>query len=117
MSDKSPLAPLLQRGGENGTLEKLQQACAETSITHVAARLGLPRCTVSLVANGKYPANPKNILAKFDAVYSLIDCPHLNAQLTREQCRAYAAKPRPSNPLGLQHWRVCKNCEFNGDKS
>ncbi len=92
-------------------LEKLKQACAETSIAKVAERIGVPRCTLSMVVNGKYPANPKNILAKFEAVFSLVSCPHLGIDLSREQCRDYATKPRPSSPLGLQHWRACQRCE------
>ena len=90
------------------TLEKLKQACAETSIVFVAKRIGVPRCTLSLVVNDKYPANPKNILAKFEAVYSLVPCPHLGIDISRENCRDYATKPRPSNPLGL---RACQRCE------
>lgn len=95
-------------------LKKLKQAVAESSISTVAKRLEIPRCTLSLVVNDKYPANPKNILAKFEAVFGGVECPHLAQTLTREQCRDYASKGRPSNPLGLQHWRACQNCTHKG---
>ena len=95
-------------------LEKLKAVVSESNVTHVAARLDIPRCTLSLVVNDKYPANPKNILAKFESVYSGVQCPHLQADLTRQQCREYATKSRPSNPLGLQHWRACQNCPHKG---
>ncbi len=98
-------------------LVRLRQAVAETSITRVAEKLAIPRCTLSLVVNGKYPANPKAILAKFDAVYGAVQCPHLNAELTRAECREFHSKKRPSGPLGTQHWRACRQCEFNGEKS
>lgn len=104
-------------------LEKLKQACAETSIEQVAKRIGVPRPTLSLVVSGKYGvsesrpqgANPKNILAKFAAVYSQIDCPHLAQSITREQCREFAGKPRPSNPIGVQHYRACLACKHKGE--
>lgn len=109
------------------TLEKLKRECEQTSITEVANRINVPRCTLSLVVSGKYGisaqrpngANPKRILAKFEAVYSRIDCPHLNESLTREQCQGYANKKRPNNPIGLQHWRACQNCPNNpnGDRT
>ncbi|PPD36047.1 MAG: hypothetical protein CTY18_06105 [Methylomonas sp.] len=99
-------------------LEKLKRECARTSITHVAQRIGVPRCTLSLVVSGKYGlstqrpngANPKRILAKFELIYSRIDCPHLKQSLTREICQVYAEKKRPNNPIRLQHWRACQNC-------
>ena len=97
----------------NDSLERLRKAVSNSNVTQVAARMGIPRCTLSLVVNDKYPANPKKILAKFDEVFSAVLCPHLNAELSREQCREYATKPRPSGPLGLQHWRACRQCEHN----
>jgi len=96
------------------SLEKLKQAVAETSIAKVAARMGIPRCTVSLVVNDKYPANPKNILKKFEDTFGGVYCPHLNTDLTRSQCADFHKRPRPSNPLGLQHYRACLNCEHKG---
>jgi len=94
-------------------LEQLQAACAASSISKVAAKLGMPRPTVSLVVNEKYPANPENILRRFDEVWNGIDCPHLARQLTRDECNAFSDRPRPNQPLGLQHWRVCQHCKHN----
>lgn len=96
------------------TLEKLKQACAETSIVFVAKRIGVSRTAVSLIVHDKYPANPKNVFEAFERVYGGVTCPHLNADITREQCRDYATKARPSNPLGLVHWKACQNCPHKG---
>lgn len=94
-------------------LAQLKAEVERTNITQVAAALGIPRCTLSLVVNGKYPANPKNILAKFEAVFCNVHCPHLNQELTRPECLTFQSKPRPSNPIGLQHYRACRNCLNN----
>jgi hypothetical protein len=94
-------------------LIQLQAACAAESISKVAAKLGIPRPTLSIVVNEKYPANPENILRRFDEVWNGIDCPHLHKQLTRDECNAFSDRPRPNQPLGLQHWRACQHCEHN----
>jgi len=94
-------------------LVQLQRAVAESSVTAVANKLGIPRCTVSLVNGEKYPANPENILRRFDEVWNGIDCPHLARQLTRAECDAFSDRPRPNQPLGLQHWRACQACQHN----
>ena len=98
-------------------LDRLKQTVAESNITQVANKIGIPRCTLSLVVNDKYPANPKKILQKFEAAYGGVACPHLQTDLTHEQCREYASKARPSNPLGLQHWRACQHCSHRTDKT
>lgn len=96
------------------TLERLKQTVAETSTAQVAKRIGVSRTAVSLVVNDKYPANPQKIFAAYDAAYGGVTCPYLAVDITREQCRDYATKDRPSNPLGLAHWKACKNCSFRG---
>ncbi|WP_446807992.1 hypothetical protein ACH50O_11795 [Methylomonas sp. 2BW1-5-20] len=104
------------------SLQRLKQAVDDSSITKVADKIGVKRCTLSQVVNGKYGvnknrpngANPKNILEKFETAYGGVECPHLAQTLTHEQCRDYATKRRPSNPLGLQHWRACQNCPHRG---
>lgn len=95
----------------NDVMQSLKQAVADSNITQVAKKMGIPRCTLSLVVNDKYPADPKNILARFKQVFSGIHCPYLNTELSREQCLEYSGKSRPSNLLGLQHWRACQHCE------
>jgi hypothetical protein len=95
----------------HASLERLKAEVARTNITQVAAKMGVPRCTLSLVVRDKYPANPKNILDKFEDAFGRILCPHLNIELKRSECLDYSSKPRPSNPIGLAHWRACRNCE------
>jgi hypothetical protein len=94
-------------------LTQLQEACKASSISKVAEKLAIPRPTLSLVVNEKYPANPENILKRFDEVWNGIDCPHLHKQLTRDECNAFSDRPRPNQPLGLQHWRACQACPHN----
>lgn len=94
----------------NDTLAKLKQAVAETSITAVANKIGVSRTAISLIVADKYGADVKKVLAKFEAAYGGVNCPYLAIDLTREQCRSYASKARPSNPLGLAHWKACQNC-------
>lgn len=96
------------------TLERLKQAVAESSIGQVAKRIGVSRTAVSLIVHDKYPASPQNVYDAFDRAYGGVMCPHLGTELTREQCRDYASKARPSNPLGLAHWKACKNCTLRG---
>lgn len=91
-------------------LIRLQAEVTKANITQVAKKLGLPRCTVSLVAREKYPANPENILKRFEAVFGGVHCPFLDRDLTREECHDYSHRQRPSNPIGLQHWRTCQQC-------
>lgn len=98
------------------SLARLKQAVADSNITQVANKIGIPRCSLSLVVNDKYPANPKKILQKFEDAYGDVSCPYLNADITRDQCRAFSTKPRPSNPLGLSHWKACQNCALKGAK-
>lgn len=95
-------------------LTRLKDTVAASNISKVAQKIGIPRCTLSLVVNDKYPADNKNILAKFELAYGGIECPHLNQQISREQCREYHQKKRPSNPIGLQHYRACLNCQHKG---
>lgn len=91
-------------------LIRLQAEIEKANISQVAAKLGMPRCTISLVAREKYPANPENILKRFEAVYGGVHCPFLDGDITRDDCNGYANRARPSNPIGLQHWRTCQQC-------
>ena len=96
------------------TLERLKQAVADSSVGAVAKRIGVSRTAVSLIVHDKYPANPKNVYEAFERAYGGVTCPHLGSELTRAQCREYANKARPSNQLGLAHWRACQNCPHKG---
>lgn len=94
-------------------LKQLQEAVAASTATAVAEKIGLPRCTVSMVARGKYPCNPANVLRRFDEMWNGVECPYLNKALTTLECQEYRTRLRPSNPIGLQHWRACQRCEHN----
>ena len=91
-------------------LERLRAAVAGSSISAVARSIGVERCTLSLIVSGKYPASPVRVLERFEAVVDGVRCPHLGQVLTQAECRSIAARPRPSNPLGLQQFRACQRC-------
>ncbi|WP_427500771.1 helix-turn-helix domain-containing protein [Methylomonas sp. MED-D] len=91
-------------------LAQLKQAVAESSINYVAKRIGVSRTAISLIVADKYPAKIDKVLQAFEQAYGQIDCPHLQTELSRQQCREFASKARPSNQLGLAHWRACQQC-------
>lgn len=95
-------------------LTRMKAEVARSSVAEVARKINVPRSTLSLVVNEKYPASPKNVLFKFEAVYGGVECPHLNRRLTRAECGRYQTRQRPSGPIDLAHWRACQNCEFKG---
>ena len=97
-------------------LERLRQAVAATNITQIAARIGISRTALSLVLSGQYRADPGRILDRFERYENGVDCPHLHVRLTDEQCRHYATAKRPSNPLGLAHYRACRQCPHRGGR-
>lgn len=105
----APAAPPASHYQEQ-RLERLRQAVSLSSITAIATRIGVSRSALSLVLSGQYQASPERILNRFDAMLDGVQCPHLRLTLARERCVEYATKPRPSAPLGLQHWRACQRC-------
>ncbi|OQW74829.1 MAG: hypothetical protein BVN35_09440 [Proteobacteria bacterium ST_bin11] len=94
------------------SLQRLKQAVADSNITQVANKIEVPRCTLSLVINDKYPANPKNILDKFERAYSDVNCPFVNRALTRQECRDRSTAPRPfGGTAKTAWWDACQGCE------
>lgn len=91
-------------------LERLRQAVDAMSIGRVAALIGISRTALSLVLAGKYKASAGRVLDRFERWSSGVDCPYLNERISAAACRDYAHLPRPANPLGLQHYRACRQC-------
>lgn len=97
-------------------LEALRQVVAASNITRIAKQIGVSRPALSLVLAGRYHADPDRVLAKFWRWHTGVDCPHLGQRLTDDQCRDYAHAKRPGNPLGLAHYRACRQCPHRGGR-
>lgn len=100
----------------NDALQRLKQAVADSNISQVAVKMGVPRCTLSQVVNGKYPASPQNILDKFELAYSNVNCPFAGRELTRQECRTRSTAPRPfGGAAKTAWWDACQQCPHKGD--
>lgn len=99
------------------SLQRLKQAVADSNITQVADKMGIPRCTLSLVVNDKYPASPQKILDKFERIFGGVNCPYIGKKLTHQECDQRSTAPRPfGGAAKLNWWEACQTCEFKGDK-
>jgi transcriptional regulator with XRE-family HTH domain len=91
--------------------ELLTNAVTATSKAEVARRLGVSRATVSLVANGKYPASTEPFATRVLSVYGVVECPHLGEEIAFSKCREYHTREAPtSSPYAMRHWRACQSC-------
>lgn len=89
----------------------LDDAVAGSSVTAVAARLGVSRSSVSLLLSGKYPGNTERMAARIIETYGqLKQCP-LYGKVNDAFCAERQAAPMPtSSPWALRRWRECRNC-------
>lgn len=89
------------------------------SIAAVAADIGMPRPSLSMLISGTYPARLDKVSTKYAArVVSLfrgqVLCPHLRQGIGAEVCKANAAAPMSmSSPEKLQFWAACRACPQN----
>lgn len=92
--------------------ELFDRALAEHGAVEVARRLGYRNHTgVSLIAAGKYTASTEKFGAKVLAVFGVVTCPHLCADIPRTECAGHALRPVPtSSPQKLRHWLACQQC-------
>ena len=76
----------------------------------VAERLDVSRAYVSRVASGHMPAPPK-FAQRVAATYLRVECPHLKASISPQECQAYAARSYAQcSQFEVDHWRACKAC-------
>lgn len=96
-------------------LALLRDAVKATSVTAVAAELGLANHTaVSLVLNGKYPAKTDRIADRVMLRYGHVECPFLEKQITFAECREFHGAEAPtSSQFDLRHWKACQGCANN----
>lgn len=98
-------------------MKLLTDAVAASSKKQVADALGVSRSQVSLVVNGKYIASTEHIAKKVLSVLGRIRCPHLNTEITQEECRSNHARPAPtSSPREMKFWRACQSCHHNTEQ-
>lgn len=98
-------------------LTLLQEAVAATNKKAVADEIGVSRTVVSLVMNGKYPAKTDKIAERVMAIYSRVECPHLQRSITKTQCASYHNANAPtSSPNAMRHWKACQSCPNKGAK-
>lgn len=96
-------------------LDLLRGAVAASSMTAVAARLGISRTAVSLVLAGKYGAKVDRIAAKvLDVLGESVDCPAKGAVIAKSECNELRSRKAPMhNPIAMQTWRACQRCPHN----
>lgn len=100
-------------------LPLLQQAVDTDprGITGVAERIGYSRPAVSRVLAGTY-GDPTRLAAKVLATYARIDCPHLQTSLAHDECGTYAARSYGAiTAADVPHWRACRKCPNNPNKT
>lgn len=96
----------------------MREEAARTTKEAVAQRLGLSRTTVSLVLNGKYPAQCGKVFAAALAVLDRRHCPYLGAEVEAAYCLATNSGPTPTwDPSALARRRMCRNCEHKPPQS
>lgn len=85
----------------------------------VAREIGMPRCSLSLLLSGNYPARmdrkTRLYAHKVVALYAnRVLCPHLRAAISDDACRAHATAPMStSDPVKLRQWAACRACPHN----
>ncbi|MEP3298571.1 MAG: helix-turn-helix domain-containing protein [Pseudoruegeria sp.] len=104
------------------TLLKIEQEKGK-SISQIAREIDMKRPSVSMLLNGKYPAESLDLVsrkhgAKIVKIYrNRVLCPHLRDSIGVAQCEAYAKAPMStSNPEKMKQWAACRNCPQNPTK-
>lgn len=93
------------------------------SIAAIAREVGMPRPSLSLLINGKYPAGLEKVTAKFENTVLLryraqVACPHLKRGISAAECARHASAPMSmSSPSKLRQWRACQRCDHNPNRT
>lgn len=115
-TDKQPATWRAYMNGDwfAGFMSEVQHS----SITAVAAKLGIERTTISQVFNGsgeygKGTSSTGNIERAYRGHYEKLSCPHTQAQVGINHCRELALRAAPThNPLQMQQWQACQQCRY-----
>lgn len=96
--------------------ELFKAAVKSSSCQKVADTLDISRTTVSLIVNGKYPAKTDKIAALVMDTYGRVQCPHLNAEISNNECRLHHSAEVPtSSPRAMRHWKACQSCPHKAE--
>lgn len=93
-------------------LAALRQACAESTQSAVAKRLGVAGATISQVLASKYAASTATVEERVRGVLmqKVVDCPQLG-EISAKVCLDWQAKPfAATNPLRVRMYGACKQC-------
>jgi len=86
----------------------------------LARHLGVSRSAISQALDGRYPGDTRKLRAKLvERLAELVRCPHLAADLTPAECRAYRERPLSSASASrsdVKHWQACQGCPLNPDR-
>lgn len=94
--------------GKAGVADRLLAAGAER----------VSRTTLSLVINGRYPAETRRLAEKVLLVLDRHPCPYLGAQVPIEHCIEVNRGPAPTwDPAALDQRRCCQACPHQPGKS
>ncbi|WP_298437962.1 hypothetical protein [Geobacter sp.] len=103
---------------QSDQLELLRQKCVELSQARVAAAIGYSPSAVNQALRGTYKGDLSNMLGKVSEVFGneTVSCPILGeiplAKCAYHRRREFAA----TNPLRVQLWRACRQCEREGKR-
>lgn len=93
-------------------LEALRHACAESTQSAVAKRLGVTAGTVCQVLAGKYAANTSAVEERVRGalMQKTVECPQLG-ELSAKDCLDWQTKPfAATNSLRVRMFSACKTC-------
>lgn len=95
-------------------LLELRKQVETTSLKVVADKLGVSKTTVSLLINGKYPADTAKMQNLVESVFLgyTVHCPILG-EIPKHRCAAQQSTVDPGNrPQAIQLWKACRSgCE------
>jgi len=96
----------------NDPLEVLRERREVLGTKAVAEALGYTESTIRVVCTGRYPGDPRHILAKVLEVYvNVVHCPHIGEPVSLASCRLRATGPRPrGGQARALWWQACQQC-------
>lgn len=92
-------------------IEVLRAACAASSQSAVAARIGYSAGAVSAVLSGTYNGNLERVQQAVEGALmaSTVDCPVIG-DLPRQRCVEHQRTPfTPTNPMRVRLYHACRS--------
>lgn len=94
-------------------MKLLKEKVSELGQAKVASMLGYSDPAISNLLNGKYGANPDNILNKVVEVFGGISvyCPELRCEITLAECSGHKKREPVADSFYARMYRACQKCE------